>query len=209
MTPAAGTSHRAEAEPGNLLFGSEPLASGAQVTRSQCRPTTDGLEPDYSAARDRGLSFGQESGVESLEPHYEWQSSGRSTVGGQVPDWVKVTYNEARYGRSSYPAAQDHQPGWLQPADLQRLPHLEPAAVLTEFVRRSSGMRRPATGSAGAGDNDDDADPAPSRDGTGPAARSWPFVHRIDSSQALRAADPPTGGCRGTLPAAQTPSASS
>ena len=45
-------------------------------------------------------------GVESLKTYYEKQSSGRYSVDGQVSDWVKVPYNEARYGRSNgYPCA--------------------------------------------------------------------------------------------------------
>ncbi|MEU8182577.1 immune inhibitor A domain-containing protein, partial [Micromonospora sp. NPDC049047] len=33
-----------------------------------------------------------------LHQYYEAQSSGRYTVDGEVTDWVKVRYNEARYG---------------------------------------------------------------------------------------------------------------
>ena len=45
-------------------------------------------------------------GGESLKTYYERQSSGRYSVDGQVTDWVKVRYNEARYGRSDgYPCA--------------------------------------------------------------------------------------------------------
>ena len=35
---------------------------------------------------------------ESLKKYYEKQSSGRYSVDGEVSDWVKVDYNEARYG---------------------------------------------------------------------------------------------------------------
>ncbi len=42
--------------------------------------------------------------AESVKSYYEKQSSGRYSVDGQVTDWVKVRYNEARYGRSNgYP----------------------------------------------------------------------------------------------------------
>ena len=44
--------------------------------------------------------------AESLKTYYEKQSSGRYSVDGQVTDWVKVRYNEARYGRSNgFPCA--------------------------------------------------------------------------------------------------------
>ena len=39
--------------------------------------------------------------MESLKTYYERQSSGRYSVNGEVSDWVKVPYNEARYGRSN------------------------------------------------------------------------------------------------------------
>ena len=61
-------------------------------------------QPDYSADHYRQLYFGQGAGVESLKTYYEAQSSGRYSVEGEVTDWVKVQYNQARYGRSNgYP----------------------------------------------------------------------------------------------------------
>ena len=43
--------------------------------------------------------FGTGRNVESLKTYYEKQSSGRYSVAGTVSDWVKVTYNQARYGQ--------------------------------------------------------------------------------------------------------------
>ena len=41
-----------------------------------------------------------------MKKYYEKQSSGRYSVDGLVTDWVKVKYNEARYGRSNgFPCA--------------------------------------------------------------------------------------------------------
>ncbi|MBQ1072611.1 immune inhibitor A [Micromonospora sp. C31] len=57
-------------------------------------------QSDYSADYFRKLYFGTGAGDESLKQYYEAQSSGRYTVDGTVTDWVKVKYNEARYGRS-------------------------------------------------------------------------------------------------------------
>lgn len=63
---------------------------------------------DYSADYYRKLYFGKGAGVQSLKTYYEKQSSGRYTVNGEVTDWVKVKYNEARYGRSGgYPCASN------------------------------------------------------------------------------------------------------
>ena len=55
----------------------------------------------YPPSHFRQLYFGTGEGVESLKTYYERQSSGRYSVDGQVTDWVKVRYNEARYGRSN------------------------------------------------------------------------------------------------------------
>ncbi|MGE3621270.1 MAG: immune inhibitor A domain-containing protein [Acidimicrobiia bacterium] len=64
-------------------------------------------EPDFSQAYFQELYFGTGRGVESLRTYYERQSSGRYSVDGTVTDWVRVPYNEARYGRSDgYPCAE-------------------------------------------------------------------------------------------------------
>ncbi len=59
-----------------------------------------GWLPDYSPDYFRELYFGTGEGVESLKTYLETQSSGRYSISGTVTDWVKVRYNEARYGRS-------------------------------------------------------------------------------------------------------------
>ena len=61
-------------------------------------------QADYNRAHYQKMYFGTGSGVESVKTYYARQSSGRYSVDGQVTDWVKVRYNEARYGRSDgYP----------------------------------------------------------------------------------------------------------
>ncbi|MFD2763725.1 immune inhibitor A domain-containing protein [Micromonospora eburnea] len=65
-------------------------------------------QPDYNADHYRQLYFGTDPGGESLKQYYEAQSSGRYSVDGEVTNWVKVRYNEARYGRSNgYPCASN------------------------------------------------------------------------------------------------------
>ncbi|MGB2568796.1 immune inhibitor A domain-containing protein [Micromonospora citrea] len=65
-------------------------------------------QEDYSADYFRKLYFGEGQGDESLKQYYEAQSSGRYSVEGKVTDWVKVQYNEARYGRSGgYPCGSN------------------------------------------------------------------------------------------------------
>ncbi|WP_111768526.1 immune inhibitor A domain-containing protein [Nakamurella deserti] len=56
--------------------------------------------PDFSREYFENLYFGTDPSDESLKQYYETQSSGRYSVDGEVTDWVKVKYNEARYGRS-------------------------------------------------------------------------------------------------------------
>jgi immune inhibitor A len=64
-------------------------------------------QPNYDQKHFQDLYFGQgdEAGsggaTESVEQYFERQSSGRYSIDGTVTNWVKVRYNEARYGRSS------------------------------------------------------------------------------------------------------------
>jgi immune inhibitor A len=60
-------------------------------------------QQDYSPAYFKQLYFGEGDGVDSVKSYYEKQSSGRYSVDGTVTGWVKVPYNEARYGRSDDP----------------------------------------------------------------------------------------------------------
>ena len=86
---------------------------------STVRCTTRSREPDRAVGQLDGLAAGLQrralpadctsapaTSDESLKTYYETQSSGRYTVDGEVTDWVKVRYNEARYGRSNgFPCA--------------------------------------------------------------------------------------------------------
>jgi immune inhibitor A len=63
-------------------------------------------QADYNRAHYQQLYFGTGANDNSVKKWYERQSSGRYSVAGQVTDWVKVPYNEARYGRSNgFPCA--------------------------------------------------------------------------------------------------------
>jgi immune inhibitor A len=58
-------------------------------------------QADYNHQHYKDMYFGTGN---SVKKYYEKQSSGRYSVDGTVTDWVKVKYNEARYGRSNgYP----------------------------------------------------------------------------------------------------------
>jgi len=63
---------------------------------------------DFNQQYFQNMYFASGNGVESLKTYYEKQSSGRYSVEGMVTDWVKVPYNEARYGRSNgYPCSSN------------------------------------------------------------------------------------------------------
>ena len=73
-------------------------------------------QPNYNRKHFQQIYFGEGAKpgagkkTESLKTYYERQSSGRYSVDGMVTNWVKVPYNEARYGRSDDPVA-DGEPG--------------------------------------------------------------------------------------------------
>ena len=75
-------------------------------------------QQDYDQKHFQDLYFGTGKNTESLKKYYEKQSSGRYSVDGEVTDWVKVPYNEARYGSNDAPtgawyAVQDGINAWV------------------------------------------------------------------------------------------------
>ncbi|WP_055527112.1 immune inhibitor A domain-containing protein [Streptomyces graminilatus] len=78
-------------------------------------------QADYNTKHFKELYFGTGNGVESMKKYYEKQSSGRYSVAGTVSDWVKVPYNEARYGSNkcdpdncAWFAVQDGVTAWVK-----------------------------------------------------------------------------------------------
>ncbi|MFE9096402.1 immune inhibitor A domain-containing protein [Streptomyces sp. NPDC007264] len=55
-------------------------------------------QADYNRQHYQDLYFSTDKKKTSLKQFYEKASSGRYSVDGEVQDWVKVDYNEARYG---------------------------------------------------------------------------------------------------------------
>ena len=51
--------------------------------------------PNYDRAHYENLYFNR------MKDFYQDQSSGQYSINGQVTDWVKVPFNEARYGTDS------------------------------------------------------------------------------------------------------------
>ncbi|MET8815208.1 immune inhibitor A domain-containing protein [Streptomyces sp. NPDC004549] len=75
-------------------------------------------QKDYNQQHYQDLYFGTGKNTESLKKYYEKQSSGRYSVDGEVTDWVKVPYNEARYGSNkastgAWYAVQDGVNAWV------------------------------------------------------------------------------------------------
>ncbi|MGY1500445.1 immune inhibitor A domain-containing protein [Streptomyces sp. QTS52] len=88
----------------------------AQPDRTQDNSTA--WQADYNTDHFQKLYFGTGKNVESMKKYYEKQSSGRYSVEGTVSDWVKVPYNEARYGSNlandgAWYAVQDGVTAWV------------------------------------------------------------------------------------------------
>ncbi|NEB04859.1 immune inhibitor A domain-containing protein [Streptomyces sp. SID13726] len=93
-------------------------------------------QADYNQAHFQDLYFGD--GNASVKSYYEKQSSGRYSVEGEVTDWVKVPYNEARYGSNdaatgAWYAVQDGVDAWVAEREAAGDTAAEIAAELAEF----------------------------------------------------------------------------
>jgi immune inhibitor A len=83
--------------PGPTTFEGPMHNSIPQPDRKKDNSTV--WQADYNADHYRQMYFGTGKNTESLKTYMESQSSGRYTVNGEVTDWVKAPFNEARYGR--------------------------------------------------------------------------------------------------------------
>lgn len=86
-------------KPPVVKYGGEagPLKNSiAQPDRTKDNSTA--WRKDFNQKYFQDLYFGTGEGKHSLKTYYEKTSSGRYSVDGEVSDWVKVPYNEARYG---------------------------------------------------------------------------------------------------------------
>ncbi|MFI1579854.1 immune inhibitor A domain-containing protein [Embleya sp. NPDC020630] len=71
-----------------------PAPDRAQDTTTMWRPT-------YERDHYQDLFFGPGTVAPSLASYYLRQSAGRYSIDGEVADWVRVPYNEARYGNDA------------------------------------------------------------------------------------------------------------
>ncbi|MBV7698921.1 immune inhibitor A domain-containing protein [Streptomyces sp. TRM70350] len=95
-------------------------------------------QADYNREHFEDLYFGE--GTASMKTYYEKQSSGRYSIEGEVSDWVKVPYNEARYGSNkcvpdncAWYAVQDGVNAWVDQQKAAGKTEAEIKAKLAEY----------------------------------------------------------------------------
>ncbi|MEV5311707.1 immune inhibitor A domain-containing protein [Streptomyces sp. NPDC052610] len=95
-------------------------------------------QSDYDREHFQDLYFGD--GTDSMKTYYEKQSSGRYSIEGEVADWVKVPYNEARYGSNkcdpdncAWYAVQDGVTAWVEQQKAAGRTDAEIKAKLAEY----------------------------------------------------------------------------
>jgi len=108
----------------------------AEPDRTQDNSTA--WQADYNTEHFQELYFGTGKNVESMKKYYEKQSSGRYSVEGTVSDWVKVPYNEARYGSNlandgAWYAVQDGVTAWVAAQEAAGATDAEIKAQLAEY----------------------------------------------------------------------------
>ncbi|GLP72882.1 protease [Streptomyces sp. TUS-ST3] len=112
-----------------------PLHNRIEAPDRKTNNSTD-WQADFDRAHYQDLYFGD--GNATLKSYYEKQSSGRYSVDGEVTDWVKVPYNEARYGSNdaatgAWYAVQDGVNAWVAEREAAGDTAAEISAELAEF----------------------------------------------------------------------------
>ncbi|WP_413101488.1 immune inhibitor A domain-containing protein [Streptomyces sp. Inha503] len=80
-------------------YGGDPGPAHNTIGRpDRADDNSTAWQKDYNRQHFQDLYFSKDKKKESLKKYYEKQSSGRYSVDGEVSDWVKVDWNEARYG---------------------------------------------------------------------------------------------------------------
>lgn len=93
-------------------------------------------QKDFSQQHFDDMYFADGKKDESLKTYYETQSSGRYTVDGEVSDWVKVRYNQARYGRTdegAWDLVRDALNQWVADREAAGATPAEIKAELAEY----------------------------------------------------------------------------
>lgn len=80
-------------------YGGTPGPLHNQIAQpDRAKDNSTAWRKDFSRQYFQDLYFATGQGKDSLKTYYEKTSSGRYSVEGEVADWVKVPYNEGRYG---------------------------------------------------------------------------------------------------------------
>ncbi|MFC7218498.1 immune inhibitor A domain-containing protein [Streptomyces polyrhachis] len=86
-------------EPAVVKWGGTPGPAHNTIAKpDRTKDNSTAWHPDFNREHFQDLYFSHDADKESVAKYYEKQSSGRYSVEGEVQDWVKVEYNEARYG---------------------------------------------------------------------------------------------------------------
>ncbi|WP_399090348.1 immune inhibitor A domain-containing protein [Streptomyces sp. BBFR2] len=86
-------------KPPEKKYGGTPGPAHNTIARPDRKDdNSTAWQPDFSRQHFQDLYFSHDKKKQSLAKYYEKQSSGRYSVDGEVTDWVKVDFNEARYG---------------------------------------------------------------------------------------------------------------
>ncbi|GAA0330984.1 immune inhibitor A domain-containing protein [Streptomyces blastmyceticus] len=93
-------------------YGGTPGPAHNQIAQpDRAKDNSTAWQKDYNRQHYQDLYFSHDKKKESLAKYYEKQSSGRYSVDGQVTDWVRVPWNEARYG-SNYCGSTNCPSAW-------------------------------------------------------------------------------------------------
>ncbi|MFJ6723286.1 immune inhibitor A domain-containing protein [Streptomyces sp. NPDC091281] len=120
-------------------YGGTPGPLHNQIAKpDRKKDNSTAWQADYNQKHFQDLYFGTGKKSESLKKYYEKQSSGRYSVDGEVTDWVKVPYNEARYGSNdaatgAWYAVQDGVNAWVAQREAAGDTAAEIKAELAEF----------------------------------------------------------------------------
>ncbi|GGP59051.1 immune inhibitor A domain-containing protein [Streptomyces abikoensis] len=99
-------------KPPVVKYGGTPGPAHNTIAKpDRAKDNSTAWQKDYNRQYFQDLYFSRDKDKESLAKYYEKQSSGRYSVDGQVTDWVRVPWNEARYG-SNYCGSTNCPSAW-------------------------------------------------------------------------------------------------
>ncbi|RSS79433.1 M6 family metalloprotease domain-containing protein [Streptomyces sp. WAC06614] len=97
---------------GKPRFGGTPGPRHNSITRPAPTDNHTLWRKDFDQAYYQKQFFSAEPGATSLRNYYRLQSSGRYDMDGQVSDWVRLPWNEARYGTDNCSESGQCRTNW-------------------------------------------------------------------------------------------------